>query len=413
MRWEHASENLQSQIFFVSQPRCASLDDTDLIVQAFHEAERDFVLGFAVSGDSIPMSINHLGKFLVRFQALPSQACAPVLEESPCPCVTVVVPELIEDLFEQVGGVQVFVGRQQRLEGLPAPKGEILAVRQQRVFLPFDETAVTPTEPCVFTFSYRVQRLPQVAHSVKLVKQNRCLRRVCHGPVAKRSPHVHHRQANASAFLPAKPLVEHRHTCLGAILATKLDRAVSNQVAHYDAISAVFAYRDLADANGFGSLHAGFCKLCMPMRHFKFLDRMPIQAQLSGNTLDFCTAAAPSNLERKALGIKGVIGQKREMLALHVPTTLAQHASHFEVEINAAIGAGKTANQARTAVVATRVRATTDSTGVFFERRTRVMTRAFGSRKTPRIILGGGKPRNAYASHSSDFRLADFALQTS
>ena len=359
------------------------------------------------------MSINHFGKFLVRFQALPFQACAPVLEKLPCPCVTLVVPELIEDLFEQVGDVQVFVGRQQRLEGLPALKSHGLAVRQQRVFLPFDETAVTPTEPCVFTFSYRVQRLSQLAHDVKLVKQNHCLRRVCHGPVGKRSPHVHHRQATASAFLPAKPLVEHRHTGLGAILATQLDRAVSNQVAHYDAISAAFAHRDLADANGLGSLPAGFCKLCMHMLHFKFLDRMPIQARLLGNILDFCTAAAASNVERKALGIKGVIGQKREMLALHVPTTLAQHASHFELEINAAIGAGKTANQARPAVVATRVRATTVSAGVFFEQRTRVMTRAFGSRKTPRIVCGGGKPRNAYASHSRGFRLAAFSLQTS
>ena len=359
------------------------------------------------------MSINHLGEFLVRLQSLPFQAGAPVLEESPRPGFALVVPELAEDLLEHICGVQALVGRQQSLEGLPAHKGEILAVRQQRVFLPFDETAVTAAEPRVFTFSYQVQRLSQVAHDVKLVKEDRCLRRVCLGRIAKRFPHVHHRQANGSAFLPAKPLVEHRHTGLGAILATEPYRAMANQVAHHDAISVAFANGDLVDANGLGSWRTCFRNLRMHVLHFEFLDRMPIQIQFLGNILDRGTPATPPHVERKSLGIKGVVGQKRQMLALHLATTLAQHASHFELEINAAVGAGQIASQPRTAVVPARVHATTGPTGVFFERRTRVMTRAFGSPKTPRTVCSGRKPWNAYASHSRRFRLIEFAIQTS
>ena len=92
------------------------------------------------------MPINHLGEFLVRFKPLPLQTGAPVLEESPRPGFTVVIPELTEGFLQQISRVQALVRHQQRLEGLPAFKGEILAVRKQRVFLTFDEAAVT----CVF-----------------------------------------------------------------------------------------------------------------------------------------------------------------------------------------------------------------------------------------------------------------------
>ena len=92
------------------------------------------------------MSINHLGEFLVGFQALPFQAGSPILEESPRPGLTVVVPELTEGLPEQIRRIQPFVCRQQRLERLPALQGEILAMRQQRVFLSLDVAASLTTE---------------------------------------------------------------------------------------------------------------------------------------------------------------------------------------------------------------------------------------------------------------------------
>jgi len=64
--------------------------------------ERHLVLWLAVGGDPIPVSINHLSKLLVGFQALPLQAGAPVLDEAPRPAFALVVPELTEGLLEQV-----------------------------------------------------------------------------------------------------------------------------------------------------------------------------------------------------------------------------------------------------------------------------------------------------------------------
>ena len=56
-----------------------------LLIETLDEAERDLVLGPVISGDSIPMAINRLGELLVRFEPLPLQTCAPVLEEALCP----------------------------------------------------------------------------------------------------------------------------------------------------------------------------------------------------------------------------------------------------------------------------------------------------------------------------------------
>ena len=48
------------------------------------------------------MAINHIGKLHIGRQALPLEARAPVLEESPRPALALVVPELAEGLLEQV-----------------------------------------------------------------------------------------------------------------------------------------------------------------------------------------------------------------------------------------------------------------------------------------------------------------------
>jgi succinate dehydrogenase/fumarate reductase cytochrome b subunit len=50
---EHASEELESQVFLVAQSVRAVLDDTDLVVESLDESERDLVLGLAVGGDAI------------------------------------------------------------------------------------------------------------------------------------------------------------------------------------------------------------------------------------------------------------------------------------------------------------------------------------------------------------------------
>ncbi len=84
--------------FLVAQAIRSSLDDANLVVESFDEAQRDFVLRSAIGGDAIPMTLDHLGKFLVRLQPLPSQAGTPLIEEASGP-FALVAPELSEGLF--------------------------------------------------------------------------------------------------------------------------------------------------------------------------------------------------------------------------------------------------------------------------------------------------------------------------
>src|SRR5437868_4168782 len=130
-----------------------ALDHADLVVQSLDEPEGDLVVRMTVGGNSIPVSVNQLGKLLVRLQALPLQLSAPVLEELTSPGLSGVVPQLCERLFEHVGGVQSFVGRQQQLEVLAGVTGEILRMRQQCVLLSLDEPSVPATESGVFLFA--------------------------------------------------------------------------------------------------------------------------------------------------------------------------------------------------------------------------------------------------------------------
>src|SRR5258708_40271814 len=68
---QHAGQDFEPQILFVAQAVGASLDHTDLVVEPLDEAERDLVLQPAVGGDAVPMTIDHLGEFLVRLEPLP------------------------------------------------------------------------------------------------------------------------------------------------------------------------------------------------------------------------------------------------------------------------------------------------------------------------------------------------------
>src|SRR5260370_444537 len=148
----------------------------------------------------MPMSIDHLGELFVGGEPLPLQAGTPVLEESSCPTLALVVPELAERLLEQVRRIQSLVGRQQRLERLPALQSQVLTPRQQRVLLTLDVAAILAAEPRVLGLAYLVERFSQMTHDVELVEQDRRLRRMCRRGVTKRLPHVHHRPAKAPAF---------------------------------------------------------------------------------------------------------------------------------------------------------------------------------------------------------------------
>src|SRR5664279_6316963 len=133
-RRQHAGEDFEPKVFFVTEPIGSSLDNSDLVVEPLDEAERDFVFLLAVGGDAIPMTIDHVGELLVGFQPLPFERGAPLLEEAPCPALVLVAPELAERFLEQVGGIEPFVGPQQCLQSLSALQRQIFLARQQRVF---------------------------------------------------------------------------------------------------------------------------------------------------------------------------------------------------------------------------------------------------------------------------------------
>src|ERR1700730_9915963 len=103
----------------------AALDNTDLVVQAFHEAKGDLVLRFAVGGDTVPVALNHRGELLEGLQTLPLQLRTPALEEFPRPSLGVVVPQLTERFLEHIRGVQALVGPEQKLEVLARRAFEI------------------------------------------------------------------------------------------------------------------------------------------------------------------------------------------------------------------------------------------------------------------------------------------------
>src|SRR5262245_64234508 len=59
-RGQHAGEDLESKVFFITEPVGAALEDADLVVQTLDEPERDLVLRAAVGGDPIPRLFYHL-----------------------------------------------------------------------------------------------------------------------------------------------------------------------------------------------------------------------------------------------------------------------------------------------------------------------------------------------------------------
>jgi hypothetical protein len=172
------------------------------------------------------------------------------------------------------------------------------------------------------------------------------------------------------------------------------------------------ANRDLVDADGFGAWGAHTGQLRPHVLHLQSLDRLPVKLELLGNILDRGLSTAPPNVVGKALGIEGVVRQKVELFALHVPATLALNATHLEFQGHARIAARQIANTPRASVVPTQAHSTAAPADRFFERRFRVTTRAFGSPNTPRTAGSGRNPANAYASQSRRHRLVDLTIRT-
>ncbi len=244
------------------------------------------------------------------------------------------------------------------------------------------------------------------------LSNRRRLRRMRCGRVAKRLPHIHHRQADAARLLLAQPVVELRHTRLGPVLAAEPDRPSADQVAHHDSIGMAPADGDLVDAYGLRPRRASLGQLRRHVLLLQGLHRAPVEVEFQGQVLDRRRAAASPHVVGKALGIERVVGQEIEPFALHCAATLALHTPDLELQVDTRVAARQIANAAHTPVVPARLHAGTAAAGRFFERRTRLMTRAFGSPNTPRTVGCGRKPRNAYASHSRRARFAELGIRT-
>ncbi len=141
------------------------------------------------------------------------------------------------------------------------------------------------------------------------------------------------------------------------------------------------------------------------------LDRVPVQVQFTRHVLYRELSAALADKHRKALRVERVVREEVEPLALHAATAPTAYAPHFDVQVNARIGAGEIAYPAHLAVVPAGVDSSADAAVGFFERRTRVMTRALGSPNTPLIVSCGRNPGNRYASSNRfRFRLRGIAI---
>ncbi len=184
-------------------------------------------------------------------------------------------------------------------------------------------------------------------------------------------------------LLFAQPVIELVHAGLRAVLSSEPDRVSAHQIAHHDAVRVPFADRDFVYTDHLRPGHACSLQLNTHVVLVQFLDCVPIQVQFRGHILDRGLAAAPADEPGEAFGIERVVGQKVETLTFHLAAAPALNAPHLDVQVNARVGIGQVAYPAHLPVVPAGVCPAARPAHRFFERRTRVITRAFGSPKTP------------------------------
>ncbi len=126
---EHTGEDFEPKIFLIPQTIGPSLDDPDFVVEPFNEPERDFVFWPAVSCNAIPVSLNQLGELFIGPQPLPSQRLFPVVKEPPSPPLRPIALKLAEGLFQEVCGLQPFIGAQKLLQCLLPIQRQVFSVR--------------------------------------------------------------------------------------------------------------------------------------------------------------------------------------------------------------------------------------------------------------------------------------------
>ena len=106
-------------------------------------------------------------------------------------------------------------------------------------------------------------------------------------------------------------------------------------------------------------------------------------SDLVRDVLDRRLPAAAPDVVGEALGVGRVVGQERQVLALHVAATPARHAPNLQLQKDIPDATGEIAYAPYPPVVPADVNNTADAADRFFERRTRVITRIRGLPNSP------------------------------
>src|SRR5208337_505948 len=400
--WQHAREDFEAEVLFVPKSVGPSLDDADLVVDPFNEAQGHLVLLMAIRRDPVPVFLHHAGELLVRLEALPPQGRLPSLEESPRPHLPLVVPQLTEHLLEKVGFVQPPIGLEQCLQRLTPLLRQVGPAGQKCVLLALDEPPVLPREPGVLTLTHLVQGLVQVLEDMELVVEDAGLRRVprLEGGVAERLPHVHHGQADSLAFPRSQPLEEEVHALLGPVCASEPDRPAADQIADNDTVVLPPADGEFVDADHLRAGRPGPSQLLAHILHLQRLDRLPIEAKFASHIPDRRGPTAAADVVGKPLGVEGVVGQPGQLLLLHGAAAPAAHAPDLDLQVHAGVATREVAHPTGLAVVESSLSPPTRPAGRFFPLRRSRKIRALGSPKMPRTVASGRKPGNRNASSS-------------
>ena len=404
--WKHARQNLQAQVFLVSQSVGTPLQNPNLVVQSFHKAQRHFILRLAIGSDAVPVANDHQGEVLVGSQTLPLQGCSPVLHESSGPAFLLIVPQLAERFLQQIGRVQPFVGFKQFLQRTPTVERQVFSVRQQRILLTLDEVAAPSGKPGIFTLAHLVQSVAQMTHHVEFVEQNPCLWGVSRldRRVLKRLPHVHYGQLNPFALLWSQPLVKLIHTFFGPVLTSKPYRAQTDKVTDDNPVTMSLSDRNLVNPDDPRPRGSDPAQLLVHVLLVELFDRLPVQMQFFGNVLDRRSPATATDEESKAIGVKRIVGQPRKPFAFHLATVPAQDASDLDLQVDACVAARQIPYPAQPVVVERPVPLAANAADSFFPRRESRMMRALGSPKMPRTVVLGEKPGKRYVSWSLRYK---------
>ena len=154
-----------------------------------------------------------------------------------------------------------------------------------------------------------------------------------------------------------------------------------------------------------------FAQLCTHVLLVERFDRIPVQMEFLGNALDRAFPTAPAHIMRKPFRVERIVRKPLQPLPFHAPAPATLHPPYFNLQVDPNIPTGEIANTPHAPVVPACLHASTAATDRFFERRTRVTTRAPGSPKMPRITGSGRNPGNLYASPSPRFRFLEFDIR--